>query len=63
MIGLLTTSCENAELKEAAEKKKKTNEYNSLQLSKLKDKWSNHERWNKNEDWHELLGEQLKFEN
>ena len=67
MIGLLTTSCESTKLKakrvlekqeklEDEEKKKKTNEYNSLQLSKLKDKWLNDERWNKNEDWIDLLG-------
>ena len=62
MIGLLTTSCESVMVKtkralmakeelEAAEKKKKTIEYNSLQLSKLKDKWRNDEMWNKNENW------------
>ena len=67
MIGLLTTSCESTELKakralekqeklEAEEKKKKTNEYNSLQLSKLKDKWRNDEKWNKNENWIDVLG-------
>ena len=67
LTGLIITSCENERVKikhlfrtteelELVEKTKKTNEYNSLQLSKLKDKWSKNDKWNKNEQWLELLG-------
>lgn len=58
----LITSCEYVKDKpkrkekfELEKKQKIISEYNSSQLSKLKQRWIKHKQWNKNEGWVELL--------